>query len=272
MPEYFTRSKIMKNLDNAGTALMGTIVTLPIPHVAEIMAEAGFDWILIDMEHSSLSLADVHALLAAAGEKMLKIVRVPGNDEVWIKRILDMGCDGILVPMINSGEAAACAVASALYPPDGRRSVGVGRAHGYGRRFGEYVARANRDLVIMLQVEHIEAVMNIDSILATTGVSGIFIGPYDLSASMGLAGQVTHPDVVAAIKKVKDKCREAGIPWGIFSMSLAGMEEHISDGCRYALCGIDVNMLSSEAGRISDMLKADGRELRAESWELRAEI
>jgi 2-dehydro-3-deoxyglucarate aldolase/4-hydroxy-2-oxoheptanedioate aldolase len=177
---------------------------------------------------------------------------------VWIKRVLDLGCDGILVPMVNSGEAAAAAVGSALYPPAGRRSVGVGRAHKYGARFKEYVGGANKKLIIMLQVEHINAVNNIDAILSTPGLTAIFIGPYDLSASMGLAGQVTHPDVAAAIAKVKDKCNKAAVPWGIFSMTPEGLEEHIADGCRYALCGIDGSMLLSEAGRITGILKNMG--------------
>lgn len=231
--------------------LRGAIISLAAPQSAEIMAAAGFDWVLIDMEHSSLSLADVHGLLAAGGEKMLKIVRVPGNDEVWIKRVLDLGCDGILVPMVNSGEEAAAAISAALYPPDGKRSVGVTRAHGYGPGFREYVSTANRKLVLMIQVEHIEAVRNIDEIISVAGVSAIFIGPYDLSASMGLVGQVTHPEVVSAIEKVKTKCREAGIPYGIFSMTPEGLKNHIADGCRYALCGVDAFMLAGEAGRIA---------------------
>lgn len=231
--------------------LRGAIISLAAPQSAEIMAAAGFDWVLIDMEHSSLSLEDVHGLLAAGGEKLLKIVRVPGNDEVWIKRVLDLGCDGILVPMVNSGQEAAAAISAALYPPDGKRSVGVTRAHGYGPGFSEYVSTANRKLVLMIQVEHIEAVRNIDEIISVPGVSAIFIGPYDLSASMGLVGQVTHPEVVSAIEKVKTKCREAGLPYGIFSMTPEGLKNHIADGCRYALCGVDAFMLASEAGRIA---------------------
>jgi 2-keto-3-deoxy-L-rhamnonate aldolase RhmA len=234
--------------------LKGTIISMPVPQSAEIMAAAGFDWVLIDMEHSSLALSDVHNLLNAGGEKLIKIVRVPGNDEIWIKRVLDLGCDGILVPMVNSAEAAADAVAAAHYPPHGKRSVGVGRAHGYGPGFTKYVAKANTEIIVMLQVEHIDAVKNIDAIVSTPGVSAIFIGPYDLSASMGLAGQVTHTEVMKAIRVVKAKCQEAGVPWGIFSMNPEGLAEHLSDGCTYALCSIDSFMLATSAGRVSDQI------------------
>ncbi len=232
----------------------GTIISMPVPHVTEIMADAGFDWVLIDMEHSSLSLGDVHNLLNAAGDRLLTIVRVPGNDEIWIKRVLDLGCDGILVPMVNNREAAVSAVKNSLYPPAGRRSVGLSRAHRYGPGFAEYVSEANSRLKIMLQVEHIEAVKNIDEILSVEGLSAIFIGPYDLSASMGLAGQVSHPDVADAIATVKAKCNSAGIPWGIFALTPEGLDGHIADGCTFALCSTDAFMLTGEAGRIAERL------------------
>jgi len=241
---------IMKNDKH----LKGVIISMSAPQSVEIMADAGFDWVLIDMEHSSLALSDVHNLLSAGGDKLVTIVRVPGNDDIWIKRVLDLGCDGILVPMVNSAEAAAGAVGAALYPPRGRRSVGVTRAHRYGPGFKDYVTTANDKIIIMIQVEHIEAVKDIDRILSVAGISAIFIGPYDLSSSMGLAGQVTHPDVVAAISLVKRKCREAGMPYGIFSMTPEGLKEHIADGCRYALCSIDSFMLASEAKRVAGLL------------------
>jgi 2-keto-3-deoxy-L-rhamnonate aldolase RhmA len=248
----------MNKLRKEEGVLIGTIISMAGPQSAEIMAAAGFDWVLIDMEHSSLSLEDVHNLLNGGGEKLITIVRVPGHDEIWIKRVMDLGCNGILVPMVNSGEEAARAVAAALYPPAGKRSVGVGRAHGYGQGFGKYVAGANSESIIMLQVEHIDAVRNIDAILSTKGLSAIFIGPYDLSASMGLPGEVNHPEVIRAIGVVKSKCREAGIPYGIFSMTPEGLTDHIADGCTYALCGIDAFMLASEAGRIVTKLHGKG--------------
>jgi 2-keto-3-deoxy-L-rhamnonate aldolase RhmA len=236
------------------SCLKGMIISMPVPQSAEIAASAGFDWVLIDMEHSSLSLSDVHNLLAACGERVIRIVRVPGNSEIWIKQVLDLGCEGILVPMVNSSAEAASAVASALYPPSGRRSVGVGRAHGYGLNFSGYVTSANKKLIIMIQVEHIDAVNDIDAILSVAGISAIFVGPYDLSSSMGLAGQLTHPDVVSAIERVKARCKSASMPWGIFSMTPEGLTHHIDHGCRYALCSIDSFMLATEAARVASRI------------------
>jgi 2-dehydro-3-deoxyglucarate aldolase/4-hydroxy-2-oxoheptanedioate aldolase len=245
----------MKPTDKSKEALLGTIFSLGSSDVAEIISLAGFDWVLIDMEHSTLSLDAVQSALQAAGEKIIKIVRVPGNDEIWIKRVLDTGCDGILVPMVKSAGEAELAVASARYPVTGNRSVGVTRAHGYGSDFAGYVERANREIIVMIQVEHIEAVNNIDSILAVKGIDAVFIGPYDLSSSMGLMGQTDHPDVKAAIEIVKNKCRKAGLPWGIFGASPEAVAGHKQDGCRYLLCGIDSAVLMNSYSEMVKKLK-----------------
>jgi 2-dehydro-3-deoxyglucarate aldolase/4-hydroxy-2-oxoheptanedioate aldolase len=238
--------------------LIGTIYSLGSNPVAEIISNAGFDWVLIDMEHSTLSLDTVQTTLQVMGDKILKIVRVPGNDEIWIKRVLDTGCDGILVPMIKNAEEAAKAINSSRYPTMGQRSVGVARAHKFGAAFKEYVTRANDELIIMIQIEHIEAVKNIDSILAVPGVESIFIGPYDLSASMGLTGQVDHPEVRAAIDLVKKKCNASGIPYGIFGMSPESLENEINGGCTFLLCGADVSLISGVYNDMKAKLKRKG--------------
>jgi 2-dehydro-3-deoxyglucarate aldolase/4-hydroxy-2-oxoheptanedioate aldolase len=186
------------------------------------------------------------------GDKILKIVRVPGNDAIWIKRILDTGCDGILVPMVNTTDEALQVVQSSKYPLEGRRSVGLSRAHKYGPGFKDYVENANRDLVIMIQIEHEEGVKNIDEILKVKGIDSIFIGPYDLSASMGLTGQLGHPDVKAAINLVKDKCRQGGLPYGIFGMSAESLIAEVRDGCTFILCGVDAAILVNS---YKDLLK-----------------
>jgi len=223
--------------------LSGTLLSMSAPQVAEIISDSGFDWVLIDMEHSSISLENVQNAIQIMGDKILKIVRVPGNDEIWIKRILDTGCDGILVPMVNNEAEAMKVVQSSKYPLEGKRSVGLSRAHRYGPGFSDYVNNANRDLVIMIQIEHKEGVRNIDEILKVKGIDSVFIGPYDLSASMGLTGQLSHPDVKAAITLIKDKCRRAGVPWGIFGMSPDSLVSELNDGCTFPLCGVDSAML-----------------------------
>jgi 2-keto-3-deoxy-L-rhamnonate aldolase RhmA len=234
--------------------LTGIIYTTGSARVAEMISLSGFEWVMIDMEHSSLSLNEVQNALPVFGESMLRIVRVPGNDDIWIKQVLDAGCDGIMVPMIMNREDAERMVLSAKYPPEGRRSVGITRAHSYGMKFNEYISSANSDLILMAQIEHYEGVKNIDSILQVKGINAIFIGPYDLSSSMGLTGQVTHLEVLDAIQIVKDKCRESGMPYGIFGSQPEAFLHEAADGCRYLLCGIDITLFSSALKDLSDKL------------------
>jgi 2-dehydro-3-deoxyglucarate aldolase/4-hydroxy-2-oxoheptanedioate aldolase len=236
--------------------LIGTIYSMGALSVAELINRSGFDWVMIDMEHSALSPEDVQNALPVFGTKILRIVRVPGNDEIWIKRILDTGCDGIMVPMVKTREEAERLVKSAKYPPDGQRSVGLARAHGYGKHFDEYVAHANRELIIMAQIEHIDGVRNLDSILGVSGIDAIFIGPYDLSASMGLTGQVKHPEVVQAIRQIRTKCRDAGMPYGIFGSNAEALKQEVRDGCNFVLCGVDISLLSNLLKDLSDKLHA----------------
>ena len=223
---------------------LGTIYSIGAPQVAEIILLSGFDWVMIDMEHSALSLSDTQIALQVFGDKILKIVRVPGNDEIWIKRVLDTGCDGIIVPMVNSAGEAEKAIAAARYPLDGKRSVGLARAHKYGSSFNEYLEKANSSLIVMIQIEHTDAVKNIDSILKVKGIDAIFIGPYDLSASMGLTGKVNHPEVRAAVNLIKKKCLDADLPYAIFGGTPESLEQDIKEGCTYPVCGVDVSILS----------------------------
>ena len=223
--------------------LAGTLLSISAPQIAEIISDSGFDWVLIDMEHSAISLENVQNALQIMGDKILRIVRVPGNDEIWIKRVLDTGCDGILVPMVNDAASALNVIRYSKYPLEGKRSVGLSRAHSFGPGFSNYVENANRDLVVMIQIEHKDGVRNIDEILKVKGIDSVFIGPYDLSASMGLTGQLSHPEVKAAIRLIKDKCREAGIPYGIFGMTAEGLVPEVADGCTFLLCGVDAAIL-----------------------------
>jgi 2-dehydro-3-deoxyglucarate aldolase/4-hydroxy-2-oxoheptanedioate aldolase len=233
----------MKGKEKFKKTMIGTLLSISAPQVAEIIAMSGFDWVFIDMEHSAISLESVQNAIQIMEGKILTIVRVPSNDEVWIKRVLDTGCDGILVPMVNSAEEAEKVVQASMYPPEGRRSVGLARAHKYGASFMEYVDNANKDILVMIQCEHRDAVKNFDDILKVKGINSVFIGPYDLSASMGLTGKISHPDVQASINVVKEKCRQAGMPYGIYSSVTDDMISEIQTGCTFLLTGVDSNML-----------------------------
>jgi 2-dehydro-3-deoxyglucarate aldolase/4-hydroxy-2-oxoheptanedioate aldolase len=139
-------------------AIVGPIISLPCPDVADLLSRVGFDYLWIDLEHSPMDVGDAQVLIQAAGERCPCIIRVPEVSEAWIKKALDTGCDGIVIPQIRSAAEARAAVAWCQYPPAGRRGAAMTRAHGYGLGFAEYVRRANEDVAIILQIEHIDAV------------------------------------------------------------------------------------------------------------------
>lgn len=194
------------NKIQSNTPLIGTIVTLNNPQITEMLSSAGFDWLMIDMEHSTLTIGEVQCLLQSMHPDCISIVRIPGNDPVWIKRVLETGCDGIMVPLVNSEDEARVAVDAAKYPSDGSRSFGVSRAHGYGARFDSYINSANQETVVLIQVEHIKAVNYIEQILSVKGIGGIFVGPYDLSGNLNRIGDISDEEVQKAIDIVKASC------------------------------------------------------------------
>ncbi len=243
----FSLSQRIKN----GKTLVGTLVTLASLETAEILATSGFEWLFLDLEHSALDIPAAQAVLQAVAGRASCLLRVPLNDEIWIKKALDTGADGIIVPQVNTAEAAARAVRFSKYPPRGGRSVGVSRAHGYGQEFDEYIARANRDICVVTQVEHIEAVRNIEEILAVDGLSALFIGPYDLSASMGLIGQVEVPEVLRAVDTVRKACQAHGMPLGIFTLSPEKAKAYAEVGYTLVACGSDISLLSKSACQLA---------------------
>ena len=183
---------------------IGSWITLGSPGVAEILANAGFDWLVVDLEHTTISLEQAGELIRTielAGVSSL--VRLTNNDENQIKRVMDAGAQGIVVPMVNNANEAEQAVAATRYPPLGNRGVGLARAQQYGVSFAEYVLwQANIDSgpVVIVQIEHVDAVENLKEILGVSGVDGFIIGPYDLSCSMGIPGEFNHPKFIKIMK------------------------------------------------------------------------
>ena len=232
----------------AGELLVGTLVTLPAPEVAEILAGLGFDWLFIDAEHGPLSIHQAQMLLQAAGARCPCLVRVPAGEEVWIKKALDIGAAGVIVPQVHTAGQAEQVVRLCKYPPEGSRGVGVARAHGYGRRFKEYVAAANQEVVVVVQAESAEAVRNIQSIVEVPGIDAVLIGPYDLSTSLGKAGQLADPDVAGAIATITESCHHAGVRLGAFGMDAAAVQPFIATGFNLIAVGIDTVFLSRAAG------------------------
>lgn len=236
-----------------GERLLGTLVTLPGPEIAEVMCLAGFDWLFVDLEHGAMSVREAQTVLAAAGDTPC-VVRVPANDAVWIKKCLDTGAAGIMVPQIRTAGDARDAVKWCKYPPAGERSVGVARAQGYGMLFAERVARANDEIAVILQIEHIDAVENLDAILAVPGIDALFVGPYDLSASMGKTGLISDPQVQSAIERVTRDAKRTGIALGIFGATAAAIRPHIDTGYTLVAVGIDTMVLGQAAQQIVDAL------------------
>jgi 2-keto-3-deoxy-L-rhamnonate aldolase RhmA len=238
-----------------GERLIGTLLSLPAPELAEIAAGAGFDWLFLDMEHGAIGATDVLRLVQAVEEPCACLVRIPENREMWVKKALDTGAAGIIVPHVNDASEAAQAVHWAKYPPEGGRSVGFSRANRYGSRFQENVETANAATVVIAQVEHIDGVRRIDAILAVGGVDAVFIGPYDLSASLGKPGHIQDPDVRAAIGTVAAACARRKVPAGIFAADLAASAKAVEEGYILVCSGIDIGLYARSAAEIVGRLK-----------------
>ncbi|MHB8104014.1 MAG: HpcH/HpaI aldolase family protein [Dehalococcoidales bacterium] len=194
---------------------LGSWLTLGNTATAEIMAKAGFEWLVVDMEHSVITLDIAQQLIQVIeGCGVIPLVRVGENDPTVIKRVMDAGAYGVIVPMVNSKELAEAAVNAVKYPPVGARGVGLARAQGYGNSFDEYRDWLAKESVVIVQIEHIDAVNNLEEILAVKGVDGCIIGPYDLSGSLGVPGNFEHKDVAAALKKVEKTCAEKKVSLG----------------------------------------------------------
>jgi 2-dehydro-3-deoxyglucarate aldolase len=179
---------------------IGKWITLGHPGIAEIFAAADFDWVCVDMEHSVIDYAEAALLIAAIQSKGKQAyVRVGENNTRIIKRVLDAGADGIIAPMVCTAEDARRAVEAVKYPPRGKRGVGLARAQGYGFSFDEYKRGKARDIKLIAIIEHIDAIRNLREIIETDGIDGTFIGPYDLSGSLGKPGEYNEPDVQAAV-------------------------------------------------------------------------
>jgi 2-dehydro-3-deoxyglucarate aldolase/4-hydroxy-2-oxoheptanedioate aldolase len=235
-----------------GDRLIGSFVTLPALEVAELMGAAGFDWLVVDCEHAPLDALWAQRLLQAA--RIPGVIRVSDGHESTLKHALDTGAAGVLVPMVNSAQQARAIVSHCKYPPAGSRGVGIVRAQGYGLGFQEYVAQANEATAVIVQIEHITAVESIDAIVAVPGVDAAFVGPYDLSGSMGRLGQVDHIDVLTAIEGVRLGCERAGMPLGIYAGSAAAARRYLEQGFKLVVVGIDAHLLGQAARQIVQTL------------------
>lgn len=215
--------------------------------VAEVIAGAGFDWIVIDGEHAPNELSDiVHQLQAMSSYPVEPVVRIPFGDNVIIKRYLDAGARSLLVPMVPDATAAADIVAATRYPPAGIRGVSI--AH-RGNRFGrikDYMKRATENVCIVVQIETAEAVTNVEAIASVDGIDGLFIGPSDLAADLGHLGEPEHPKVQAAIMDAIQRCNGAGKPLGILTPNVSDANRYLELGFAFVAVGSDLGILARQ--------------------------
>lgn len=214
--------------------------------VPELLGGAGFDWVLVDCEHAAIETVEVLSALQAIGQnpQTSALVRPAANDATLFKRILDMGAQTLLVPYVQTPQEARAAVQAMRYGPDGIRGLaGMTRATRYGQ-VENYFATASDELCLILQLESVEGLANLDAIAATDGVDAIFIGPADLSASMGLPGQTDHPDVIAAVETAIKRLVALGVPAGVMALNADLARHYQSVGARFIAVAVDLVLLA----------------------------
>ncbi|TNF20755.1 MAG: 4-hydroxy-2-oxo-heptane-1,7-dioate aldolase [Rhodobacteraceae bacterium] len=232
----------------AGERQIGFWNTLPDSGLVELLANCGFDWLLIDSEHSPLDPAAVMPLLQASDAYPTAAIVRPGwNDKVEIKRLLDIGAQTLLVPYVQNAEEARAAVAAVRYPPRGVRGVAGGSRAGRYGAIDDYVARAEEEICLLVQVETSEAATKIDEIAAVDGVDGIFIGPADLAASMGHTGAPGHPEVRQAVCDAVRRIAAAGKPAGFLSGDQDYVREVAEAGATFLAVGVDAALMRRQA-------------------------
>lgn len=238
--------------------VIGSWLSLRSMAVCEMMVEAGFDWLVIDQEHTPTNpekMVDMIRVIELAGATPM--VRVGANDPLLIKHALDGGAHGIVVPQVTTAEDARNAVEAAYYPPRGNRGVGLYRAQGYGNAFEEYKARAAEETVVVVQIEHRIGVENMEEILAVDGVDAFFVGPYDLSASFGNPGAFDAPEVKDAMAKVATFVENGPVPGGIHVVrpEQDELSRRVDEGYKFIAYGVDMIFLSHVLKGEGELLK-----------------
>jgi len=236
----------LKKILKSGEPALGTWITINHPDVVDALSDLPFDWFIFDMEHAPLEISDIEVLLMPLkNTDITPMIRVPWNDMVMIKRALDIGAKGILVPWISSGEEAKAAVRYASYPPAGVRGVGPRRCIRFGERsFIDYYQRFEREeRVIIVQVETQKALDNLEDIVSTPGIDAVFVGPMDLTANLGIAGQYDHPKFKEALKKVLEACSKYDVAPGIHAFNPEMAKKAIADGFRFVALMTDLGVM-----------------------------
>jgi len=238
---------------------VGSWITIGHASIAEIMAGAGFDWLAVDMEHSAIELPQAQELIRTIElSSCVPLVRVGSNDKNIIKRVMDAGAHGVIVPMVNTVDDAINAVSAVKYPPAGTRGVGLARAQGYGLRFERYRGWVNKKSVVIAQIEHIEGVRNLEEILDVDGIDAIMVGPYDLSGSLGRPGEFDTPEMRRALKRIADICKKKKKVLGfhVIPPDAGAVKKKISEGYKFLAFSLDSLFLGRSCETAVKKLKA----------------
>ena len=249
----------LKNLLKGDRQLIGMWLVSRDPFFVETAAHVGYDVVLIDAEHAPMTMRDIEMILIAIqGSPTVPIVRMPWNDQVAIKQVLDLGVEGMVVPMISTADDARRLVSYAKYPPEGVRGIGPRRAQHLVQPSDpwEYRRIANDGVVCLLpQIEHVDAINHLEEICRVPGLDGLFFGPSDLSLSMGLPGQYDHPDVVAARERLWEVSRQHNLPLGVATVSLDDATMWLQRGAKLVMSGLDLGHMAAGATRTLDDLR-----------------
>lgn len=236
-----------------GDRLIGTVVSLPSPEVAELLSACGYDWLFIDLQHGAADTLAAQRMLQAA--RCSCLIRVADASSASIQRALDIGAEGVIIPGLKSAAEVELAVAACRYPPMGTRSVGSGRAQGYGHNLRGYVHEANLDVLVVPQIGHIDAVHDIEAIAAVAGVSALFVEPLDLAASLERPGMADGNEVSAAIHRVIQVCTEAERRVGVFAPDADAAARRLEAGYTLVAVASDTAMLGQRARDLVQLLK-----------------
>jgi 2-keto-3-deoxy-L-rhamnonate aldolase RhmA len=243
------KSNLKKNLQQ-GKLCLGTWITLGHASIAEIFAKAGYEWLVVDLEHSTISIEQAGELIRTIDlVGAVPLVRLTSNDINQIKRVMDAGAHGIVVPNVNTAQEARDAVAATRYAPAGRRGVGLARAQQYGHGFKEYLEWQKDSPVVIVQIEHQSALDHLEEIFAVSGVDGFIIGPYDLSCSMGMPGEFERPEFIAAMQRILKAGLKARCPAGlhIVEPDPVRLRQVVDEGYRFIAYSVDIRMLDVSA-------------------------
>lgn len=246
-----------RQLLRAAEPKAGTWIMSASPLVAEAIGHAGFDWGLIDMEHTPLDMMEViHLLQAVAGTPMVPVVRVPWNDTVTVKRVLDAGAQTLMFPFVQNADEAKRAVAATRYPPEGVRGMaGMSRASKFGTT-PNHMTTANQTIGVIVQLETPAAIAELEAIAAVPGVDALFLGPGDLSGALGVPGQVTHPDVMAMMADAARRANARGMPVGTVGGTPEVVAQYRAMGFTYVAVASDLGLLMRGAIAAAQALKA----------------